>query len=188
MDKFTIVLGSKSPRRQKLIKELGFAFEVRTKEIEEKYPSYTPLKEVAAYLATLKASALKSSLISGEILLTSDTVVLNNNEILGKPKNPLEAKNMLRSLSGGTHEVITGVHLQSLDKTHTFSVGTIVHFAKLTDVEIDFYINKYKPFDKAGAYGIQEWIGYIGVEKIEGCYYNVMGLPVHEVYKQLMQF
>ena len=95
---------------------------------------------------------------------------------------------MLRSLSGGPHEVITGVHLQSLDKTHMFSVSTVVYFAPLTDVQIDFYINKYKPFDKAGAYGIQEWIGYIGVEKIEGCYYNVMGLPVHEVYKQLMQF
>lgn len=187
MDEFKIVLGSKSPRRQELIKELGFPFEIRTKEIEENFPSSLDSTEVAPYLAKLKAQPLIETLTVNELLLTSDTVVVHNNKVLGKPKNSEEAFNMLKNLSNNVHEVITGVHLESITMNKTFATTTKVHFSELSDEQIHFYINNYQPFDKAGSYGIQEWIGMIGVEKIEGCYYNVMGLPVHDVYKAIME-
>lgn len=188
MHKIKIVLGSKSPRRQELIKELGIPFEVRTKEVEEFFPSGMAAEEVASYLAKLKAQPLISSLKKGEVLLTSDTIVVQGNKILGKPTDKDDAIQTLKNLSGGVHKVITGVNLKSLSKEINFSNTTKVHFSELTDEEILQYVNKYKPFDKAGSYGIQEWIGLIGVQKIDGCFYSVMGLPVHDVYQYLKKF
>ncbi|MDG1148082.1 MAG: Maf family nucleotide pyrophosphatase [Crocinitomicaceae bacterium] len=187
MDKLKIVLASKSPRRQALIKELGFDFEIRTKEVEEIYPPELPPYKVPEFLAALKAVPIAPTLNHNEILLTSDTIVLAEGNILGKPKDKQEAFEMIQTLSGKSHEVITGVQLKSVDKLISFSSITTVYFSPLTTDEISFYIDKYKPMDKAGSYGIQEWIGYIGVSKIEGCYYNVMGLPIHDVYQALKE-
>jgi len=187
MAKFTLVLASKSPRRQALIAELGIPFEVRIKEVEEIYPAYLDPRKVPEYLARLKAEALRASLSETEVLLTSDTVVILDNQVLGKPADAEEAKKMLRGLSGKTHEVITGVSLISQQEEVLFSNCTRVTFSELEEREIDSYVSQFKPFDKAGSYGIQEWIGYIGVQKIEGCYYNVMGLPLHEVYSTLKE-
>jgi len=185
MDNVKIVLASKSPRRQELIKELGFDYEIRIKEVEEIYPKEIDPYKVPEFLAALKSEPILPTLSKNEILLTSDTIVLADNKILGKPSNEVEAYEMIKSLSGKTHQVITGVQLKSLSKTISFSSITQVFFSELTDQEINFYIEKYQPMDKAGSYGIQEWIGYIGVSKIEGCYYNVMGLPIHDVYQSL---
>ena len=180
-----IILASKSPRRHALIEELGFPFEIRTKEVEEIYPESLELYSVPEFLADLKAGPLVDTLGTAELLLTSDTIVIHNGKILGKPKGKEDAKNMLRLLSGNMHEVVTGVCLQNRNKKISFSVKTNVHFMDLSKEEIEYYIDNFKPFDKAGSYGIQEWIGFIGVEKIEGCYYNVMGLPVGAVYKAI---
>jgi len=188
MVKNRIILASKSPRRKELLEGLEIPFEIRTKEVEETYPQDLAATEVAPFLAELKAQPLISSLKEGEILLTSDTVVLWNNEILGKPKDEHDAKEMLLKLSGTIHEVITAVHMRSLNKSVTFSNSTKVHFTTITAKEISHYIEKYQPFDKAGSYGIQEWIGYIGIKKIEGCYFSVMGLPVHDVYHHFKSF
>lgn len=185
MDKIKLILASKSPRRQSLIQEMGFPFEVRIKEVEEIYPSDLKSEEVPVFLAKLKSKPLIDSLIDDEILITSDTVVVNQGKILGKPKDKAEAFEMLHSLSGKSHKVITGVCLRSKNKTISFAETTKVYFSDLTDSEINYYIDNYKPFDKAGAYGIQEWIGAIAISKIEGCYYNVMGLPVHKVYRAI---
>ena len=186
MDNKKIILASKSPRRQELIKELNFDFEIRTNEdVEEIYPNELDPYKVPEYLAASKANPIISSLSENEILLTSDTIVLFQNEILGKPKSKKEGIKMLKKLSGKTHEVITGVQLKDLNKTISFSSITKVFFKHLTDKEISFYIEKHKPLDKAGSYAIQEWIGYVGVSRIEGCYYNVMGLPLYEIYKQI---
>ena len=185
MDKPRIILGSKSPRRQTLIKELGFDFEIRTKEVEEIYPEDLNIRVVPEYLAKLKASTLEKNIDDNEILLTSDTVVILNNQLLGKPESRAESIQMLKSLSGNMHEVITGVYLCSTSIQKTFSSITKVYFSGLTDEEIEHYVDSFEPFDKAGSYGIQEWIGYIGISKIEGCYYNVMGLPLHDIYKAL---
>lgn len=185
MDKIKLVLASKSPRRQSLIKEMGFPFEVRIKEVEEIYPPHLKSEEVPVFLAELKSKPLVDSLIDNEILITSDTVVVNEGKILGKPKDKIEAFEMLQSLLGKSHKVITGVCLHSTEKNISFAETTTVYFSDLTDSEINYYIDNYKPFDKAGAYGIQEWIGAIAINKIEGCYYNVMGLPVHKIYRAL---
>ena len=185
MGKPTLVLASKSPRRQLLVKEMGFPFEVRIKEVDENYPSDIPAEQVPVYLAELKSAPLLSSLKVGEILLTSDTVVIHNNKILGKPKDKADAQHMLRALSGKSHKVVTGVCLTNNVHSVSFAETTIVHFSTLTESEINYYIENYQPFDKAGAYGIQEWIGAIGIHKIEGCYYNVMGLPVNKIYSVL---
>ena len=187
MDKIKIVLASKSPRRQQLIKELGFDFEIRTKEVEEIYPPELNHYKVPEFLAALKAGPIAPTLTHNEVLLTSDTIVLSEGNILGKPKNEREATEMIQALSGKSHKVITGVQLKSLDKCISFSSITTVFFSNLTPDEISFYVDKYKPMDKAGSYGIQEWIGYIGISKIEGCYYNVMGLPIHDVYQSLKE-
>ncbi|MEJ6775993.1 MAG: Maf family nucleotide pyrophosphatase [Crocinitomicaceae bacterium] len=187
MDNIKIVLASKSPRRQYLIKELGFNFEIRTKEVAEIYPSELNPYKVPEFLAALKSGPIAPTLANNEVLLTSDTIVLLEGNILGKPNNEQEAIEMIKALSGKSHEVITGVQLKSLDKTISFSSITKVFFSDLTEDDISFYVKNYKPMDKAGSYGIQEWIGYIGVSKIEGCYYNVMGLPIHDVYKSLKQ-
>lgn len=182
MDNLTLVLGSKSPRRQALIQELGFPVEVRLDEIEEIYPDTLTADQVPEYLARLKAQPLIGTLQSNEILVTSDTVVLLDGKVMGKPKNAEDAVQMLHRLSGEQHSVISGVSLISLTQAHSFSSRTEVYFSVLTDAEINHYVEKFAPLDKAGSYGIQEWIGYVGVSKIEGCYYNVMGLPLHDVY------
>ncbi|SFT74089.1 septum formation protein [Lishizhenia tianjinensis] len=183
-----IIIGSKSPRRQQLISGLGLDFEVRTKEVEEIYPKDLPAHEVAEFLSKLKSTPLLETLQDGEVLLTSDTTVIINNTVLGKPKDLNEAKAMIASLSNNNHEVVTGVCLSSKDKQISFSVSTRVFFNELTEEEINYYVEKFQPLDKAGAYGIQEWIGQIGVQKIEGSYYNVVGLPIARVWAELKKF
>jgi septum formation protein len=183
-----LVLGSKSPRRQELLKGMGFDFELRTKETAEDYPSDLPCDEVAGYLANIKADALLPTLSSNELLVTSDTVVIIDNQVLGKPNNSEEALHMLAQLSGKTHRVITGVHLATLQLRATFSVTTEVSFYPMDVKEMQHYISNYQPFDKAGSYGIQEWIGFIGIEKMNGSYYNVMGLPTAELWQKLKAF
>lgn len=179
-----IVLASNSPRRRELLKGLDVEFQVEViKGIKEGYPQDLPIEQVPQYIAKEKAAAYNVK--PDEVLLTADTIVVLGNEVMGKPKDAADAHRMLRELSGKTHHVITGVCLTTTSKQIAFSETTAVTFRELTDKEIDYYIEHYKPFDKAGAYGIQEWIGYIGVSKIEGSFYNVMGLPVERVYEAL---
>ena len=185
---YKIVLGSKSPRRKELLKDLGFDFTIKTKETDESFPSDLSTNKVAEYIAQKKGNALIDELKENELLICSDTVVVIHNEILGKPKNYNEAFSMLSKLSGNKHQVITGVVLINPKKQHSFSVTTEVSFKELSKDEIDFYINEYKPFDKAGAYGIQEWIGFIGVTELKGSYFNVVGLPTAEVYREILKF
>lgn len=180
-----VILGSKSPRRQELIKGLGFDVEIRTKEVDEIFPEDLNVQHVAEYLAQLKSQPLREGLNSNELLITSDTVVLRGSEILGKPRDRSEAIAMISSLSGKRHEVITGVCMLDNNKEVRFSNTTEVYFEALELDEITYYVDQYKPYDKAGAYGIQEWIGYIGIQRINGCYYNVMGLPLNEVYQTI---
>jgi septum formation protein len=180
-----LVLGSSSPRRKELIEGLGLQCEVRTKNVVENYPADLNIYEVPEFLAQLKAQPLLPGLNEDEVLLTSDTVVIMNNEILHKPKDELHAKEMLKALSGQMNEVVTGVLLTSQTNNTVFSSRTKVFFSTLRDEDIAYYIKTFKPFDKAGGYGIQEWIGQIGVERIEGCFYNVMGLPIHQVWEHL---
>lgn len=180
-----IILGSKSPRRQQLVQEIGLPVELRIQEVDEVYPNDLPLDKIPEYLSELKAQPLLKELQDDEILLTSDTIVLLNGKVLGKPKDEKDAKAMIRQLSTNTHDVITGFHLTSKSKSHTASSITKVTFSELTEEEISHYVDTFKPLDKAGSYGIQEWIGYIGVKGIEGCYYNVMGLPVSAIYQVL---
>lgn len=179
-----IVLASNSPRRRELLAGLGCDFEVRViGGIAEGYPDNLSVQEIPQYIAKEKADAY--SVGDDEILLTADTVVVVDDEVLGKPCDADDARRMLRKLSGRDHQVITGVCLTTAEDRRVFSVTTKVTFKKLTDAEIDFYIARYKPYDKAGAYGIQEWIGYIGVTGINGSYFNVMGLPVQRLYEEL---
>lgn len=180
-----IVLGSASPRRKQLIEELGLPCEVRKNNIEEAYPDDLDVYKVPEFLAELKSKPLKEGLSKDEVLLTSDTVVIKENEIMHKPKDTDEAREMLRNLSDSSNDVVTGVCLNSLYNRSLFSSVTKVYFSELRDEDIDYYIDRFKPFDKAGAYGIQEWIGQIGVKRIEGCFYNVMGLPVQKVWEEL---
>jgi len=182
---FNIILASGSPRRQAFFKDLGLDFEIRLKSIKEEFPKRLTHFEISNYLAQLKALPYKDELKKHDILITSDTIVWHNNKALGKPKDNHEAFAILKSLSNATHEVITSVCFTNSQYNKTLFSTTKVTFKKLSDDEIWHYINTYKPFDKAGAYGIQEWIGKIGVTKIEGSYFNVMGLPVHSVYKTL---
>jgi septum formation protein len=184
-----LVLASKSPRRQQLLHELGVEFEVRANgDDEELFPDNLTMIEIPIYLAVHKAKPLLSSLSENEILITSDTIVWCDDHVIGKPNNNDDAYKILSLLSGNKHTVVTGVCISSIDKSKTFYATTDVYFRKLTDNEIWYYINKYKPFDKAGAYGIQEWIGFIGIERIEGSYFNVMGLPVQKLYIELQNF
>jgi septum formation protein len=182
-----LILASNSPRRHELLKGLDLDFEVRVKKgVGEKYPEDLPAEKVPEYISKEKAAAY--DIQEGETLLTADTVVILNGEIMGKPKDAAEAKEMLLKLSGHTHHVVTGISITTRDKQVSFSDTTAVTLRDLTDEEIDYYIEHYKPFDKAGAYGVQEWIGYIGVTRIEGSFYNVMGLPVERVYEALKGF
>ena len=180
-----IILASGSPRRQAFFKSLGLDFEIRLKPVAEDYPPRLKHFEISDYLAQLKALPFKKELKDNDILITSDTIVWHNNQALGKPKHEEEAFKILKSLSNSTHDVITSVCFTTKTFEKTLNAVTKVSFKNLTDEEILHYINTYKPFDKAGAYGIQEWIGEIGVTKIEGSYFNVMGLPTHIVYKTL---
>ncbi|MBD0822439.1 Maf-like protein [Aestuariibaculum marinum] len=180
-----IILASGSPRRQDFFKNLGLDFEIRLKPVKEDYPSRLTHFEISNYLAQLKALPYKEELNAQDILITSDTIVWHNNEALGKPQDDTEAYNMLKSLSNKTHQVITSVCFTTPDFEKTLHSITHVTFKALTDDEIWYYIQTCKPFDKAGAYGIQEWIGQIGVTEIKGSYFNVMGLPTHLVYKTL---
>ncbi|WP_271393931.1 Maf-like protein [Aequorivita sinensis] len=183
---YNIILASGSPRRQAFFKDLDVDYSIQVKEVDEKYNSGLNREEITDFLSQLKASVFKS-LETNEILITSDTIVWKENSALGKPKDSREAKEMLKSLSGKFHEVITSVCFTSKEFQITVNDTTKVWFKTLTEEEIDYYIKTYKPFDKAGSYGIQEWIGYIGIEKIEGCYFNVMGLPTRLVYKTLTE-
>lgn len=180
-----IILASGSPRRQAFFKSLGLDFEIRLKPIAEDYPERLTHFEISDYLAQLKALPYKNELKPNDILITSDTIVWHYNQALGKPKDETDAFNILKSLSNSTHEVITSVCFTTQNFEKTLNAITKVTFKNLTDEEILYYIKTCKPFDKAGAYGIQEWIGLIGVTKIEGSYFNVMGLPTHLVYKVL---
>ncbi len=186
---YSVLLASASPRRQMLLSELDFKFTVpELLEIEEDFPSELPKNEVAGFLAQKKAQAYMPLLASNAILITADTIVVCNSSVLGKPTSLDDAKEMLRLLSGREHDVVTGVSLVHRNHTRVFSVDTKVKFRNLSTAEINYYVEKYQPLDKAGAYGIQEWIGYVGVESINGSYFNVMGLPVQRLYMELEEF
>ena len=188
MDNYRYILASNSPRRKELLAGLGLDFEVRVIDgIDESYPASLPASDVAQFIAEKKAQAYRASMTPDELIITADTVVIVGSDILGKPKDEADAVRMLREISGRTHQVTTGVCLTTATRQRSFSVTTDVTFKQLTDAEIQHYVSTYRPFDKAGAYGIQEWIGYIGVTGLNGSYYNVMGLPVQRIYTELQQ-
>lgn len=176
-----IILGSQSPRRREYIQYLGYPVETLSPDVDEVYPAEIPLQKVPEYLAELKASSLNFDLQDGDVLITSDTVVILDGEIIGKPDNEQHAMVLLNKLAGKTHEVVSGVHIKSKNKTMTFSTSTLVTFSPLSQQEIEKYVREYQPLDKAGAYGIQEYIGYIGVREIQGSYMNVIGLPLAQI-------
>lgn len=186
--KYNFVLASKSPRRQFLLKELGLTFSVITKDVDESFSSDLKAQEISLYLANKKADAFDGVIDEKTIVITADTIVWINGGALNKPENYEDAVRMLKILSGNMHEVYTGVCLKSKSKCISFYALTKVYFKKLEDFEIEYYIKNFNPYDKAGAYGAQEWIGYIAVEKIEGSYFNVMGLPLKELYEKLILF
>jgi len=184
-----IVLASNSPRRKELLAGLDIPFEVRVLDnIDESYSETLPTKEIAGYISKKKADAYRQTMADDELIITADTIVVLGQEVMGKPKDDEEARRMLRELSGKTHQVITGVCLTTKDKQSNFSVETDVTFKTLSEEEIDYYVAHYRPLDKAGAYGIQEWIGNIGVTGLNGSYFNVMGLPVQRIYEALKAF
>jgi len=185
---YRIILGSQSPRRQSLLKELGLRYDVLVLDVEEIFPGDLAAEKVPLYLAELKSEAYKEKLKENEIIITADTTVILDSKVINKPVDRDDALNMLRQLSGQKHTVVTGVVVLSKSKKTDFSEKTDVYFKPLTEEEINYYVNHYSPFDKAGSYGIQEWLGYIGIEKIDGCYYNVMGLPLSRLYKVLSAF
>ena len=188
MDK-KIILASNSPRRRELLAGLDLDFEVKViKGIDESYPDTLAPEEVAQYIAAKKADAYVPTIHEDNLVITADTVVIVDKKILGKPNDESEAKSMLRLISGKSHQVVTGVCLVTKDKRREFSVSTDVTFRALSESEIDYYVSHYRPFDKAGAYGIQEWIGYVGVTALNGSYFNVMGLPVQRIYSELQLF
>ena len=189
LKQYHIILASKSPRRQELLRGMGVNFEILTKETDESFSSEMPLDEVPKYLSLQKSLAFTDEELPADyLLITSDTVVICEGEILGKPKDREDAERMLRLLSGKTHHVVTGVTVRSAEKTESFAVRSNVTFAQLDDEEINYYIEHCKPYDKAGAYGIQEWIGYVGISGLEGSFYNVMGLPTRKLYQCLKSF
>ncbi len=184
-----LILASQSPRRRQLLTEAGIEFDLSPRfECEESFPADMAAGDVAEYLSRLKSEAYPEPLGEGEVLLTADTVVIAEGRILGKPADRTEAIAMISLLSGRWHEVTTGVSLRSGNRRRSFSVSTAVKFRELDMAEIEYYVDRYRPFDKAGAYGIQEWIGYVGIERIEGSFYNVMGLPVQRLYCELREF
>ncbi|MGM9868363.1 MAG: Maf family nucleotide pyrophosphatase [Sodaliphilus sp.] len=187
LNKYHIILGSGSPRRKELLEGLGIDFKVEVvKGIEETYPADLPVEEIPLYLSQLKAHAYQPK--PDDLIITADTVVILHGEVIGKPKDEADAKRMLGRLSGNVHTVVTGVTVSTHDRVESFSCASEVEFAPLTAEEIDYYVTKYRPFDKAGSYGIQEWIGYMGIKGISGSFYNVMGLPVQRLYALLKTF
>lgn len=188
LNKINIILASGSPRRQQFFKEMDLHYTIRLKEIEEIYPEHLQAEEITNFLAELKASAFENYLKENDVLVTSDTIVWLNGKALGKPKDYDDAFKMLQQLANQTHEVITSVCLKSIDKTDVFHCVTKVTFANLSDEAIRYYLDNYKPFDKAGSYGIQDWIGLVGISKIEGSYTNVVGLPTEMLFQKLMNY
>jgi septum formation protein len=187
--RYHIILASNSPRRKELLAGLDIPFDVRVLDgIDESYPDTLPTKEIAGFISKKKADAYRQTMKDDELIITADTIVVLGQEVMGKPRDVEEARRMLRALSGKTHQVITGVCITTKARQLDFSVETDVTFKTLTDEEICYYIEHYRPFDKAGAYGIQEWIGHIGVTGIKGSYFNVMGLPVQRIYEALKDF
>jgi septum formation protein len=188
LNKINIILASGSPRRQQFFKEMDLHYTIRLKEIEEIYPEYLKGAEITNFLAELKANAFENELEENDVLVTSDTIVWLNGKALGKPRDYDDAFKMLQQLANQTHEVITSVCLKSIDKTEVFHCVTKVTFADLSDEAIRYYLDNYQPFDKAGSYGIQDWIGLIGISNIEGSYTNVVGLPTEMLFHKLMQY
>ena len=182
---YNVILASGSPRRQQFFKELDLEFKVQIIEIEEKFPKHLKGAEITDFLANLKSQAF-TNLTEKDLLITSDTIVWLENKALGKPKNKQEAYTMLKELSGKKHEVITSISIRNNNFQKIINDTTVVYFKEISDKEITYYINNYNPYDKAGAYGIQEWIGFIAIDKMEGSYFNVVGLPVHKLFKELM--
>jgi len=187
LDRYRIILASNSPRRRQLLADLGLDFNVLTLDTEEDFPEGLSMSEIPVYLAELKAQPFDIK-DDDLLVITADTIVWCDGEVLTKPADSADAKRILQKLSGKKHQVLTGVCIKTKDKQRSFFSKTDVCFKQLSDEEIDYYIEHYQPFDKAGAYGIQEWIGYIGIEKIEGSYFNVMGLPVQQLYQELKKF
>lgn len=186
---YKVLLASNSPRRKELLQGIDIDFEIKVlPDIDESYPATLPVEEVAEFIAEKKASSYTNNLKEDELLITADTVVILDGAIFGKPNNKEEANAMLNALSGKAHRVISGVCLATLEKQVSFSVTSEVLFSELCSEEIEYYINRYSPFDKAGSYGIQEWIGYIGVEHLSGSYFNIMGLPIQRLYRELKNF
>lgn len=188
LNKYQLILASKSPRRQHLLKELGLDFQVHVSDVDEYFPPELGMTAIPEYLAELKANAVLKRVPGNSLVIAADTIVWKDEEVLGKPANRDEAVKLLKHLSGSQHQVITGVNMQSATQKLSFHAVTEVWFDELTNDEIEYYIDRFKPYDKAGGYGIQEWIGYIGIQKIEGSFFNVMGLPVHRVYQFLKRF
>ena len=189
LENYHIILASNSPRRRELLGGLDIDFEVKVlPDIEENYPADLPTPDIPVYIATENADAYKNLMAEHDLIITADTVVVLSDEVLGKPVDLDDARRMLRDLSGHTHQVITGVCLMTRQCQRSFSVTTDVTFKVLSDEEINYYVDHYQPLDKAGAYGIQEWIGYIGVTSLSGSYFNVMGLPVQRIYNEIRQF
>ena len=184
-----LILASASPRRRQLMADAGLEFTLAPKfECDESYPATLPAAEVASFLSALKSEAYPEPLAEGDILVTADTTVVVGERVLGKPADREEACEMLRAMSGRSHKVYTGVTLRSSEKMHTFAVQTEVYFRTMGEDEIAYYVDNYRPYDKAGAYGIQEWIGHVAIERIEGSFYNVMGLPIQRLYTELHSF
>jgi len=189
LGKYDVVLASGSPRRHALMKEMGVDFRVEHRPVEENFPPGMDENEIAVFLSKLKADAFDDDFFSvNTMLITADTIVCLEGKLLGKPGSRAEAFEMLHQLSGKRHQVITGMSIRISVKEVNFSVSTDVYFKELEEDEIEYYVDTFRPYDKAGAYGIQEWIGFAGIEKIEGSFYNVMGLPVHRLYEELRKF
>ena len=188
LNNYTIILASQSPRRQELLRGLNIPFEVQQIDVEETYPSQMVGVDIPMYLAEKKADAYSDRMDENTLLITADTIVWHEGGVFGKPVDKEDATRMLKALSGKTHQVITGVCISTLSKRRTFHVISEVRFARLAPEEIEYYLQNFQPYDKAGAYGVQEWIGYIGVEYIEGSYFNVMGLPVQRLYSELKRW
>lgn len=188
LKKYKVILASNSPRRKELLAGLGVDYEVRTlPDVDESYPDTLQGADIPLYIAKEKADAYRNMLQPGELMITADTIVWLDGRVLGKPKDQEDALCMLRDMSGRTHEVFTGVCITTTEWQRSFAAQTEVRFAELSEEEITYYVDKFQPMDKAGAYGVQEWIGFIGVENISGSYYNIMGLPVQRLYKELVK-
>ena len=189
LKRYNVILASNSPRRRELLADLGIDFQVKTLEgVDESYPHDLPVLEIAEYISRKKAHAYRSQMSADQLIITADTVVILGDEVLGKPADDADARRMLRELSGKTHKVVTGVTIATTCNIKSFSAVTDVEFAPLSDEDINYYVDHFRPLDKAGAYGIQEWIGCMGVRHISGSFYNVMGLPLHRLYSELNQF